>query len=78
MGTWQAKLAGKNFWWFLSVHLHYFDRHSIRVLLEKKGFELISVRRHFQRLELGYLFDVARIYSPPLAALWLAPGFLLS
>ncbi len=77
-GTWQAKLAGKNFWWFLSVHLHYFDRHSIRVLLEKMGFELYSTRRHFQRLQLGYLFEVGRIYSPALANIGSAivPSFL--
>lgn len=66
-GTWQAKLAGKNFWWFLSVHLHYFDRRSLRFLLDRMGYDLFSVTRHFQRLELGYLFDVARIYSPALA-----------
>ena len=77
-GTWQAKMAGKNFWWFLSVHLHYFDRHSIRVILEKTGFELFSTRRHFQQLQLGYLFEVGRIYSPPLASLGskLVPEFL--
>ncbi len=77
-GTWQARLAGKNFWWFLSVHLHYFDRHSIRVILEKAGFETISVRRHIQRLELGYLFKVARIYNAALADLGmrLVPAFL--
>ena len=78
VGTWQAKLAGRNFWWFLSVHLHYFDRHSIRKILSETGYEVFSVRRHFQRLEMGYLFDVARIYSPKLAALGLRcmPGFL--
>jgi 2-polyprenyl-3-methyl-5-hydroxy-6-metoxy-1,4-benzoquinol methylase len=67
VGTMQAKLAGRHFWWFLSVHLHYFDRHSIHKMLEKTGFQIFSVRRHFQRLELGYLFDVARIYNPTLA-----------
>lgn len=77
-GTWQAKIAGKGFWWFLSVHLHYFDRKSIRVLLDRMGFELFSVRRHFQRLELGYLFEVGRIYSPALANLGstLVPRFM--
>lgn len=66
-GTWQAKLSGKNFWWFLSVHLHYFDRHSINKILNLESFTLISRKRHFQRLELGYLIEVMRIYSPVLA-----------
>jgi SAM-dependent methyltransferase len=69
VGTWSARLAGRSFWWFLSVHLHYFDRRTIRRILEKQGYEILSMRRHIQRLECGYLLDVARIYNAPVAAL---------
>jgi SAM-dependent methyltransferase len=78
VGTWQAKLAGKHFWWFLSVHLNYFDKKTLPALLRKHGFEVMHIGRHIQRLELGYLFEVGRIYSRPLARLaeTMTPAFM--
>lgn len=69
VGTWQAKLAGRHFWWFLSVHLSYFDQRTIRSLLEQEGFRVLSFRPHTQWLDIGYLLEVARIYSPVLSRL---------
>jgi SAM-dependent methyltransferase len=79
-GTWQAKLAGKRFWWLLSVHVSYFTKKTMRKLLEDAGFEVSLIARHWQVLELGYLFGIAAHLGVPLAGTVgkLLPGFLAS
>lgn len=65
--TWQAKLAGKRFWWFLSVHLHYFSRKTIVEICNRTGFEVFHFQKYFQILEFGYLENMAAHYKIPLA-----------
>lgn len=76
--TWQAKLAGKRFWWILSVHLHHFTRKSIRDICSRTGFEAFHFQRYWQTLEFGYLERMAVHYRIPLTALItrLTPGFI--
>jgi SAM-dependent methyltransferase len=64
MGSWVARALGR--WWpFLSsVHLYYFDRHTIRRLLSETGFTVEVVRPHVQRLELDYLLQRGSVVSP--------------
>jgi SAM-dependent methyltransferase len=78
IGTWQAKLAGKHFWWLLSVHLHHFSRATIRELCKRSGFEAFYFRRYWQALEFGYLERMAILYKIPLASFItkLTPGFI--
>lgn len=78
IGTWQAKLAGKRFWWILSVHLHHFSRASIREICRRTGFEVFHLQRYWQSLSFGYLQDVAVHLKVPGAGLFkkLTPGFL--
>lgn len=78
IGTWQAKLAGKRFWWILSVHLHHFTRKSIRDICSRTGFEVFHFQRYWQTLEFGYLERMAVHYRIPLTALItrLTPGFI--
>lgn len=78
IGTWQAKLAGKKFWWIISVHLHHFTEKSIANIARKTGFEVISFRRYWQTLEFGYLVQMADHYGFPLANMVykLLPGFI--
>lgn len=77
-GTWQAKLAGKRFWWLLSVHVSYFTKKTMRKLLEESGFNVEKIARHWQVLELGYLFGIAAHLGVPLAGTVkkLLPGFI--
>lgn len=77
-GTWQAKLAGKRFWWLLSVHVSYFTKRTMRRLLEESGFKVEKIARHWQVLELGYLFGIAAHLGVPLAGTVkkLLPGFV--
>ncbi len=79
-GTLQAKLAGRRFWWLLSVHVSYFTKKTMRKLLEDAGFEVEPMGRHWQVLELGYLFGIAAHLGVPLAGAVkkLLPGFVAS
>ena len=69
IGTWQAKLAGRKFWWILSVHLQHFTRSSISDICFRTGFQVIHLQRYWQTLEFGYLERMAIHYKLPLAAI---------
>jgi len=69
IGTWQAKLAGRRFWWIISVHLHHFTRRSIADICRRTGFEAFHFRRYWQTLRFGYLEQMAVHYKIPLAGL---------
>ena len=60
-----ARLLQRRWWFLLSVHLHYFTRQTIRRLLERNGFEVLSMQRLYPSLQLGYLFERLQVYSPP-------------
>lgn len=66
IGTWQAKLAGKRFWWILSVHLHHFTRRTIFDICARTGFNAFHFQRYWQVLEFGYLERMAVHYKIPL------------
>jgi SAM-dependent methyltransferase len=78
IGTWMAKLAGRRFWWILSVHLMQFDQRSIRNICERTGFEVFHFQRYWQTLEFGYLEDMAIHLKVPLSGLLkqLTPGVI--
>lgn len=78
IGTWQAKLAGKGFWWILSVHLHHFTRKSIRDICSRTDFETFHFQRYWQTLEFGYLERMAVHYQIPFTAVItrLTPSFI--
>ena len=59
IGTLQAKLFGKNFWWIISVHLVHFTKNTIGRLLDLVGFETVYISKYWQYLELGYLIEMA-------------------
>lgn len=68
IGTLQAKLAGHRFWWLLSVHTQHFDRRTIRLILERTGFDVFHIQRYWQTLEFGYLQTIAGKLGVPGAA----------
>jgi 2-polyprenyl-3-methyl-5-hydroxy-6-metoxy-1,4-benzoquinol methylase len=80
IGTLQAKLAGKRFWWILSVHLHHFTRKSIFEICRRTGFDAFHFQRYWQVLEFGYLERMAVHYKIPLTKLLtnLTPKFIQS
>lgn len=78
IGTWQAKLVGKRFWWILSVHLHHFTRATMKDICMRTGFTVFHFQQYWQTLEFGYLERMAVHYKIPLAALItkLTPDFI--
>jgi len=69
IGTLQAKIAGKYFWWILSVHLHHFTRKSIKNLCSATGFQVFHFQRYWQMLEFGYLEKMAVHFKIPFSSL---------
>ncbi len=78
IGTLQAKLAGRRFWWILSVHLHHFTGKTIKDICDRTGFKAFSQKRYWQILEFGYLEDMAGHLGMPMAKtiVKLTPSFI--
>lgn len=71
-GSVPAKLFGSRWPWLMDMHLFYFDRRTIALLLEAVGFEVTEIRTYTHVVSAEYLFR-------KLAASWsaLAPLFAL-
>lgn len=67
IGSWIARLLGRRWLFLTSVHLHYFDRRTIREILRRHGFEAETVRPHVQRLELDYILSRGAVLSGTLS-----------
>lgn len=67
--TWQARLAGRRFWWLISVHLQHFSPSTIREICRRSGFDAFHFRPYWQTLEFGYLERMAIHFKVPLAGL---------
>lgn len=59
-----ARLMGRNWVFLLSVHLYYFTFSTIKKMLSLTGFRVIKYHRHWQTLELGYIFSRMKPYIP--------------
>lgn len=58
-----AKLMRRKWVFILTVHLFYFTPETIKKLLEKCGFEIVLIKKHWQTLKLGYLATRFKPYS---------------
>jgi 2-polyprenyl-3-methyl-5-hydroxy-6-metoxy-1,4-benzoquinol methylase len=67
IGSWVARALGRRWLFLTSVHLWYFDRRTIRTMLEKSGFKVERIRPHVQRLELDYILFRGAILSQSLS-----------
>lgn len=65
VGSVAAKLMGWKWPFWLSVHLHYYKRHSMELQLRRAGFEVAYMKAHWQQLQLGYLTERAAAIVPP-------------
>ncbi len=63
IGSFVAKSMGKRWIFLLSVHLFYFDKKTIKKILNETGFEVIKIKKHFQTLNLGYLVYRMKAYN---------------
>jgi 2-polyprenyl-3-methyl-5-hydroxy-6-metoxy-1,4-benzoquinol methylase len=50
-----ARLMGNRWPWLMEMHLYYFTRQTLTKLMEKAGFQVLSVKAQGRYLRLGYL-----------------------
>ena len=63
IGSWIAKVMGRKWFFYLSVHLYYFTPKTMRKILRLSGFKTKEIRPHYQKLGLGYLMVRMKAYS---------------
>jgi SAM-dependent methyltransferase len=68
IGSWIARALGRRWLFLTSVHLYYFDRTTMRRMLESTGFSVLRVRPHIQRLELDYILFRGAVLSTALSS----------
>jgi SAM-dependent methyltransferase len=61
-----ARLMGQRWPWFMDMHLHYFSRRTLAEMLEKNGYEVVSVGPEGRYLSLGYLASRVTGISRPI------------
>lgn len=69
IATWSAKLLGRKWPFWLSVHLHYYRPSSMRQQLERSGFVVKYMQSFDQELKLGYILQRAAGIVPPVKVL---------
>jgi SAM-dependent methyltransferase len=60
--TWQARLAGKHFWWIVAAHLTQFSPRTISEISRRAGFQAFHFQPFWQAMEFGYLEKLALTY----------------
>lgn len=74
-----ARLAGRKWWFLLSIHLYYFTPKTLSAYLDLLEFEKVLHGMHLQRLAYDYLVERLSVYSPILAKAaklpYIIPGF---
>ncbi|HSU72818.1 MAG TPA: class I SAM-dependent methyltransferase [Candidatus Binatia bacterium] len=61
--SWLHKVMGRRWFFYLSVHLYYFNHKTMKTMLRSTGFKPLASRPHFQLLEFGYLLFRLGAYS---------------
>lgn len=61
-----ARLMGRRWPWLMEMHIYYFSRRTLAALLERAGFQVVSVRPQGRYLRLGYLSTRVAAFSRPL------------
>ncbi len=69
IGSLVSKGMGRKWVFLLSVHLYYFTPPTIRQMLIKTGFKPLKFRKHWQGLELDYIFTRIKPYIPWLSVI---------
>ncbi|MCJ7680886.1 MAG: class I SAM-dependent methyltransferase [Candidatus Aminicenantes bacterium] len=70
-----SRILGQKWWHLRPAHLAYFSRATIRILLERAGFTILSVRRYAWTFSLHYLLSRLKLLSfllkiPRLGSFW--------
>jgi ubiquinone/menaquinone biosynthesis C-methylase UbiE len=68
-GSLFARLMGRRWPWLMEMHVYYFTRRTLRMMLEKAGFRVAAIRPQGRFLRLDYLLTRLRPYSATVADL---------
>lgn len=63
IGSFVSRLMGRKWLFLTSVHLYYFTPKTIRKMLSKKDFDVVLIRPHMQKLQIGYIMFRVSSYS---------------
>ena len=66
-GSRLARAMGRRWWSVLPTHVQYFTRHSISMLLERGGYEVLEIRTAPKAFTVGYYLERIGGYSPAAA-----------
>lgn len=69
IGSSVARLMGRKWVFLLSVHLYYFTMETMEEMLKAANFDVFVRKKHWQTLELGYIFFRMQAYISGLAKL---------
>ena len=50
-----ARVLGRNWPWYMQMHLYYFSRRTLSQLVEAAGYEVLEIRRHRRIVRASYL-----------------------
>jgi hypothetical protein len=69
-----ARLMRHRWPWLMEMHIYYFSRRTLRAMLDRAGFDLVSAEPQGRYLRLNYLLTRIAPYSRAVASLlgWLA------
>ncbi|BDG09803.1 class I SAM-dependent methyltransferase [Anaeromyxobacter paludicola] len=76
-GSLVARALGARWPWLMDMHLVYFDRSTLPLLLREVGFEVEAVRNYSHTVSAGYLLRKLAAAFPRLAPLFRAARFLV-
>lgn len=68
-GSRLARGLGRRWWSVIPTHVHYFTRHSMRMLLSRAGYRAVLITTAPKTFSVGYYLSRIGGYSPRLAAL---------
>ena len=52
-----ARLLGRSWPWYMQMHLYYFSRRTLGLLVETAGYEVLEIRRHRRIVRAAYLLS---------------------
>jgi len=61
-----ARLMGRRWPWLMEMHLYYFTRRTLAMLMEKAGLAVLGVKPQGRYLRLGYLATRVAVFNQPL------------
>jgi SAM-dependent methyltransferase len=67
VGSRLARVLGRRWWSVIPTHVHLFTRRSMRVLLERHGFDVLAIGTSPKTFSVAYYLERLGGYWPPLA-----------